>query len=282
MANTTVSETLKRAQSELTQDIIKDAEYILGYVLNWPLSKLIAYPDYVLTQAELEKVNDCLERRKKGEPFAYIKKSKSFWNIELEIDSSVLIPRPETELIIEKIISLNLKADAKILDLGTGSGAIGISLAVNKPNWDIRATDFSEKALAVARSNAKKYQLNNIKFYHGDWFKALSTQEEIIKFDVIVSNPPYISPDSEYLSLGDVRFEPKQALVAQKNGLADLENIILHGKKYLNIGGYLIVEHGYDQAESVQNLFLQGGFADIQTLKDIQGLDRVTFGQVGP
>ncbi len=255
----------------------REAEYLLSYSLGWSKTKLIAYPDYYLTPEEFEKFSDILTRRTSGEPMAYIKKSKSFWNIDLEIDNSVLIPRPETELLVEKILNLNLGVHAKILDLGTGSGAIAIALGVNQPNWTIVAIDLSKQALDIAKKNAQKYDLKHIEFYLGSWFNALPLNS--VKFDIIVSNPPYIDPASDYLSLGDVQFEPIQALVSKNHGLADLDYIIMHAKKYINQDGWLLVEHGYDQAAAVQAMFLKAGFIKIQTLKDIQGHNRVTYGQ---
>lgn len=256
----------------------REAEYILSYVLNWPISKIIAYPDYLLSENELLNFIDIFERRKRGEPLAYIKKNKFFWNVDLEVSPAVLIPRPETELLVEAILGLK-KTNLKILDLGTGSGAIAISLAFNHPDWQVVATDKSPQALEVAKCNAKKYKLSNLNFYQGNWYEALNNKINNLKnFDVIVSNPPYISADSHYLLEGDVRFEPISALVAADKGLADLAHIILNAKKYLRESGALFVEHGYDQAQAVQSLFVQAGFINIKTLKDLQGHDRVTFG----
>ena len=167
-----------------------------------------------------------------------------------------------------------------VLDLGTGSGAIAIALAFNQPIWQITATDISHQALNVAKHNAQKYKLNNIQFYQGSWFSALPSHAEA-KFDVIVSNPPYIAPDSVYLSLGDVLFEPLQALVANNQGLADLQHIISHAKNYLNEQGFLVVEHGYDQQEAVKTMFIDAGFSNIATLKDFQSHPRVTYGLFG-
>ena len=279
---TTIAEALLFAEDKLKEsdlDSKREAIYLLSHILGKPVTSLIAYPDTMLTENELKSFSAFVERRSLGEPFAYIKKSKSFWDVELEVNSSVLIPRPETELLVEKILSLNLKSQATILDLGTGSGAIAISLAVHQPEWCIVATDKSILSLELASSNAKKYHLNNIAFYQGSWFNALPTQTKHHTFDVIVSNPPYIAADSEYLKKGDVRFEPLHALVADKKGLADIEEIIFNAKKHLNPGGYLIIEHGYNQADDVQALFLQAKFSQINTLKDIQHLDRVTYGQ---
>lgn len=284
MSKTTVAQALKFAQAVLINNKIegqREAEYLLGYILNWSRSKLIAYPEYVLTPEEHKNFIDCVNKRKRGLPVAYIKKNKSFWNIDLEVDESVLIPRPDTELLVETILSLNLE-NGVVLDLGTGSGAIAIALGVNQPRWQVHATDMSDNALNIARHNAKKYKLSNIDFYQGFWFEALfnqKTNKNQLKFDIIVSNPPYISADSEYLNVGDVRFEPIQALVAPNKGLADLEHIIKNAKNHLKAAGYLLVEHGYNQAEAVQAMFSQAGFSDVKTLKDIQDHDRITYGK---
>ncbi len=279
---TTVAEALLFAQDKLKDgdlDAKREALYLLSYTLGKSVTALIAYPDNTLTEDEFNRFSAYVERRRLGEPFAYIKNSRSFWDLEFEVNASVLIPRPETELLVEKILSLNLKPHARILDLGTGSGAIAISLAVQRPEWTIVATDISELSLALAKRNAEKYRINNISFYQGIWFDAFPENMKIDAFDVIVSNPPYIAADSGYLKQGDVRFEPLHALVADNEGLADLEEIILNAKRYLNQGGYLMVEHGYDQAHCVQTLFSQAKFSEISTLKDIQNLDRMTYGK---
>lgn len=277
----TVSQALLFAQDKLKDqdlDAKREAMYLLSYILGKSVTNLIAYPDAELTEKQCKDFLTCVERRKLGEPFAYIKKSRSFWNIELEVNPSVLIPRPETELLVEKIISLNLKPTARILDLGTGSGAIAISLAFHQPEWTIVATDKSTLSLELAIRNAQKYHLSNITFYQGSWFRALPLNNQSNSFDVIVSNPPYITANSEYLKKGDVRFEPLHALVSEKNGLADIEEIIFNAKRYLKPGGYLMIEHGYDQAHAVQALFLQAEFSQIDSIKDIQNLNRVTYG----
>jgi release factor glutamine methyltransferase len=276
----TIAQALIMAQAQLiaeNSESRREAEYLLSHVLNWSITKIISYPEYLLTEAEMLNFTDSLERRKQGQPLAYIKKNKFFWNVELEVSPAVLIPRPETELLVETILNLK-KTNLNILDLGTGSGAIAISLAVNQPNWQLIATDKSAQALEVAKRNAKKYKLSNIEFYQGSWYKALENIDNLKNFDLIVSNPPYISADSHYLLEGDVRFEPISALVAADKGLADLAHIILNAKKYLRESGALFVEHGYDQAQAVQSLFVQAGFINIKTLKDLQGHDRVTFG----
>lgn len=282
---TTIAQALLFAQNKLKNhdlDSKREAIYLLSHILGKSATTLIAFPDNELTENEFKYFSECVDRRSLGEPFAYIKKSKSFWDIELEVNSSVLIPRPETELLVEKILSLNFQENTRVLDLGTGSGAIAISLAVHKPEWAIVATDKSALSLELAQRNAEKYQLNNLTFHQGSWFSALPEKTKFNDFDVIVSNPPYISEDSDYLKEGDVRFEPLHALVADKKGLADLEEIILNAKRYLRVGGYLMVEHGYDQAHAVQALFLQAGFSQIHTLQDLQGLDRVTYGVRAP
>jgi release factor glutamine methyltransferase len=186
-----------------------------------------------------------------------------------------LIPRPDTETLVEKALSLDLPTDAKLLDLGTGTGAIALSLASEQPNWQVTAVDFSEQAVALAKRNQQKLALNNVTVLHSNWFSAVPNQQ----FDLIVSNPPYIDEQDEHLSQGDVRFEPMSALVAPDNGMADIKVIIEQARQYLAPNGYLLIEHGYQQALLLQEFFAQMAYSNILTIKDMAGCDRVTMAQ---
>lgn len=214
-----------------------------------------------------------LERIAAGEPLAYITGSQPFWTLDLKVTQDTLVPRPDTEVLVETVLKLDLPNDARIVDLGTGTGAIALSLASERPEWSITATDIYAPTLEVAQFNAEKHDLTQVKFALGHWFKALERNQF---FDVIVSNPPYIDPDDEHMQ--DLATEPKRALVAANNGLADLEFIIQNGKKWLTANGWIALEHGYNQAGVVYQLFKKYGYTEIQTIKDYGGNNRVTIG----
>lgn len=214
-----------------------------------------------------------LARIEAGEPLAYVTGSQPFWTLDLIVTPDTLVPRPDTEVLVETVLRLDLPKDARIVDLGTGTGAIALSLASEREDWSITATDIYEPTLAVARQNAEKHDLNHVQFACGNWFKAVERKF----FDVIISNPPYIDPDDAHVAA--LASEPKRALVADKHGLADLHWIIQQAKKHLTAHGWVVLEHGYDQAAHVQNLFKQAGYKKVRTVKDYGGNDRVTLGQ---
>ncbi|MBT8125103.1 MAG: peptide chain release factor N(5)-glutamine methyltransferase, partial [Gammaproteobacteria bacterium] len=225
-------------------------------------------------EQQLELFTSALNRRNKGEPLAYITGKKEFWSLEFIVNEHVLIPRPETELLIE--LTLNEVSNTKaprILDLGTGSGAISISVAKEREDAKIVATDISSQALEIAKKNAEKHNAE-ITFIKSSWYENLA--EEI--FDAIICNPPYIAKDDPDLDKHVYQHEPGKALISDKNGLKDLELVIAGAKEYLSSTGYLAVEHGFQQAKKVQQLFDQHGFMSIQTHKDLTGLDRATTG----
>jgi len=253
-----------------------EAEILLAHVLKKPRSYLYSHPEKILSSQQLQLIKHYLQRRIDGEPIAYILGEKEFWSLSLEVNKHTLIPRPDTELLVEqvlKIIPANMKKT--IVDLGTGSGAVALALARECPNCLIVATDLSAEALQIAKRNAKRLGLNNIEFYQGEWCAALPPT----LYDIILSNPPYIPENDPHLLQGDLRFEPQQALVAGKDGLNALRSIVPQAKNFLQAGGYLFFEHGYDQGEAVRKLLLQHEFTDIVTAKDWAGHDRVTFGK---
>jgi release factor glutamine methyltransferase len=253
-----------------------DAEILLCTVLRCERSHLYAHPEMELSKPLLNALNELILLRAQGHPIAHLAKQKEFWSLKLTVDENTLIPRPETEVLVEKALELIPKdLKVKTLDLGTGTGAIAIAIASERPLAKIVATDISDDVLKIAKQNAKAHQLKNIKFEKANWYK---TKQNNL-FDVIVSNPPYINDDDPHLSQGDVRFEPRSALVSGEDGLNDLRIIISEATPHLNKQGWLLVEHGYNQAEPVQQLFNENSFASVSTIKDYSNNDRVTIGQ---
>ena len=250
-----------------------DVECLLCYVLSCTSAYLRTWPDKLLSPEQLSYFESLLTRRQKGEPIAHICGTRAFWTLDLLVTPDTLIPRPDTEILVEQILDLELPKDARILDLGTGTGAIALSLASERPAWQVTATDFLPDIVSLAQRNAKKHQLANTHIFQSDWFSQIPQE----RFDLIVSNPPYIDPDDKHLVEGDVRFEPVSALIANNKGLADIEHIIQEAKHYLKKDAWLVLEHGYDQAESVQSLFKLAGYHAIKTIKDYGQQDRMTM-----
>jgi len=252
-----------------------DAEVLLLHVIDKPKSYLFTWPEAELTDVQLSEFKQLITERETGYPVAHLVGVREFWSLELEVNNSTLIPRPDTETLVEKALSLDLPNNAKILDLGTGTGAIALALASEQPNWQITAVDYSEQAVALAKRNQQKHTLNNVTVIQSDWFCSLPNQQ----FDLIVSNPPYIDESDAHLRQGDVRFEPKSALVALDNGMADIKLIIEQARHYLAPNGYLLIEHGYQQALLLQEFFAQMAYSNILTVKDMAGCERVTMAQ---
>jgi release factor glutamine methyltransferase len=253
-----------------------DAEILLSHVLQVNRVYLYTWPERNLDSSVLQLFWSLINERKRGIPIAYLIGKKEFWSFNLFVNESTLIPRPETELLVSLTLAKVKQADAIVTDLGTGSGAIAIALASERPDWTIYATDISAEALAVARQNADNYHLTKIKFCQGDWCAALPT----VLFDAIVSNPPYISSDDPHLMRMGLNYEPQIALVAAEHGLADLQNIIFQSKKYLKLGGWLLLEHGYQHSAAVRECLAEAGYEAIATEKDVMGNDRVSYGKI--
>jgi release factor glutamine methyltransferase len=265
--------------SEARETSREDAPLLLAQVLGKDRSWLFAWPEYQPDQAQLQQYRELLDRRSRGEPLAYLTGQKEFWSLELEVNPAVLIPRPETELLVEFALELNLPETARVLELGTGSGAIAIALAGEQPGWQITATDASKAALDMARKNAGRHHRRNLDFAHGNWYQALSRDQ---KYQLILSNPPYIREADPHLLQDGLPWEPATALTAGKDGLDDLRIIIEQAPEHLSPGGWLLVEHGFDQGPVLRQLFTQAGFTLIGTRQDLGGQDRLTLGCYPP
>lgn len=253
-----------------------DAEVLVMHACSISRSELIKRRDAALSGEQQSKVEGLLARRQRGEPVAYITGTREFWSMELDVTPATLIPRPETELLVEKALE-HIPRDAEwtIADLGTGSGAIALAIAKERPGCRVIAADNSPAALEVARSNAKKFGLTNIEFHEGDWFAALAGAT----FDMILSNPPYIRVGDPHLEQGDVRFEPATALVAGTDGLDAIQHIARHAREFLKPGGWLLFEHGWDQAEAIGDYLRQQGYRNIVRHTDLTGHARVAGGR---
>jgi len=273
----TVAHLLARADElrQVSESPRLDTELLLAAAVNKDRSWLYTWPDKTLEDTAFTRFNAIFARRKQGEPIAYILGEKEFWSLPLYVDQSTLIPRPETELLVEAVLQQPI-GKQRILDLGTGTGAIALALASELSMSDIYAVDASSAAIELAKRNCRRLSLENVTIFASDWFSELAG----MRFDIIVSNPPYIDADDTHLVSGDLRFEPKSALVAAKNGLADIATIIAESREHLTESGMLLLEHGWQQAEAVRSMFSQNGYREIDTLKDLSGNDRVTFAKV--
>lgn len=252
-----------------------DARVLMRHVLQCPAARLVSHPESVLTQEEWQHYQSLVGRRQVGEPVAYLVGEREFYGYSFLVNPAVLIPRPETELLIELALAhFGDKPGTRVLDLGTGSGAIALTLARELPSADVVAVDRSREALQVAVTNALRMKVS-VSFVLSDWFSALGGDS----YDLIVANPPYIAANDPHLQEGDVRFEPSGALASGPLGLDDLAVIATLAPRYLTAGGWLFMEHGYDQASRVRGLLTDAGFTAIQSWQDLAGIERVTGGR---
>lgn len=252
-----------------------DAELLLAAALGKPRSYLRTWPERELDAEQLGLFRSHLQRRRQGEPVAYILGHQGFWSLDLEVAPHTLIPRPDTELLVETALALLPATPLAALDLGTGTGAIALALASERPGWQVTGVDRVEDAVALAERNRQRLQLDNVRFLHSHWFSVLAGQ----RFGLILSNPPYIRADDRHLDQGDVRFEPSSALVAGADGLDDIRAIIQAAPQYLLAGGWLLLEHGFDQAEAVRELLATAGFSEAHSRRDLGGHERISLGR---
>lgn len=276
----TVGGLLRRARDDLqahgdSPDL--DAQLLLAHVLGVAATWLYANPQTTVTVADGARFRQLLERRAAGEPVAYLVGECGFWTLDLAVTPAVLIPRPDTETLVQAALDTLPDTAISLVDLGTGSGAIALALASERRHWRISATDASLQALECARANAERLNLARVQFHHGNWFEPLAG----MRFDAIVSNPPYVADDDPHLRAPELTHEPMTALVADNNGLADLAHIAAHAPRHLRPDGWLMLEHGFEQGPAVRALLLAAGFQNVETLLDLAGRARVTRGRIG-
>ncbi|WP_192558980.1 peptide chain release factor N(5)-glutamine methyltransferase [Pseudomonas allokribbensis] len=253
-----------------------DAELLLAAALGKSRSFLHTWPERIVPSEAVLVFAEYLQRRRSGEPVAYILGQQGFWKLDLEVAPHTLIPRPDTELLVEAALELLPATPAKVLDLGTGSGAIALALASERPAWNVTAVDRVLEAVALAERNRQRLHLNNATVLSSHWFSALEGK----RFELIISNPPYIRVADPHLAEGDVRFEPESALVAGVDGLDDIRLIIAQAPAHLEAGGWLMLEHGYDQAEVVRDLLLTQGLEEVHSRTDLGGHQRISLGRL--
>ena len=257
-----------------------EVERLLCEVIEVDRAWLRTHPEYILSSKQKSQYSEFKARRERGEPISYIIGRQGFWTLELKVNENVLIPRPESELIIEIALELPLKENSLVLDLGTGSGALALALASEKSKWNIIGTDIYDTSLQMAEANRNEIALENVIFIKSNWFDDLPKDSKLTrKYDLVVSNPPYLDKRDPHLQEGDLRFEPKNALVSLDFGLADIKKIIYSSIDFLAVNGWLVVEHGFDQGYAVRSFFQAAKFVDCRTVRDLNNLERVTLGR---
>lgn len=273
---TIIASLLRGAQLPDSPTARLDIELLLAAAIGKSRSYLHTWPERIVSSEAAATFATYLQRRSQGEPVAYILGQQGFWKLDLEVAPHTLIPRPDTELLVEVALELLPATPLQVLDLGTGSGAIALALASERGGWQVTAVDRVPQAVALAERNRQRLQLDNAKVLASHWFDALQGQ----RFALIVSNPPYIAEQDPHLAAGDVRFEPSSALVAGSDGLDDLRQIITQAPQHLLPGGWLLLEHGYDQAAAVRELLARHGFEQIQSRTDLGGHERISLGRL--
>jgi len=251
-----------------------DAEILLSHCLGKPRAWLYTWPEQPVSDGCARRFRELLARRGEGHPVAYLTGVREFWSLPLAVSAATLIPRPETELLVAWALELALPAAAHVLDLGTGSGAIALALASERPRWRVTGVDASEAALQVARANARQLALERVVLETSNWYDGIGGR----RFDLLLANPPYIDGADEHLARGDVRFEPRAALVAPQGGLADLALLATGAPGHLRDRGWILLEHGFEQAAAVREMLREAGFSAVTTRRDLAGHERVTGG----
>ncbi|MDX1518620.1 MAG: peptide chain release factor N(5)-glutamine methyltransferase [Gammaproteobacteria bacterium] len=278
MQHATITDLLRTSVQEIAESASArlDAEVLLAHALRCDRSRLYARGEVVPAAEDLDRFKHLIEKRKAGQPVAYLTGVREFWSLPLEVNPHTLIPRPETECLVERALQL-IPEDRtfNVADLGTGSGAIALALAKERPTAQILATDIDEQTLATAARNFAAHRVENITLCRSNWFESIGDR----MFDLIVSNPPYIPENDPHLSSGDVRFEPRLALSAGYDGMAMLDIIIEHARHHLLPGGWLLLEHGYDQGDRVNKKLNQFGYSGFECLQDLAGRNRATLAQ---
>jgi len=276
--NFCVGALLDWATDQLAGDCARlDSEWLLAEVLAKSRTWLRIYPEYELTSEERARFKTLIKQRQRGVPVAHLLGYWEFWGLRLEVSDETLIPRPDTEIVVEWALQILAEVESpKVADLGCGTGAIALAIAAERPDAKLVATDVVPGVVELARRNVESNRLRNVEVLCGDWFDALPQHQE---FDLLVSNPPYIAADDPHLQTGDLRFEAKTALVAEADGLADIQTLVQGASGYLKPGGVLLIEHGYDQAEAVQQKMQQAGLLDIQSRRDYGQNWRATMGR---
>ena len=270
----TVQELLRSGSDLPTDSARRDTEILLCHCLGKPRTWLYTWPEKEVSRDCARDFGQLLAQRREGIPVAYLTGEREFWSLQLAVSDATLIPRPETETLVVWALELALPNAASVLDLGTGSGAIALALARERPHWHVTALDVSEEALQVARGNAVRTRLTSVHFVQSDWYQAVTGR----RFNALLANPPYIDGDDPHLALGDVRFEPRSALVSSDSGLEDLGRLVTGAPDQLLDGGWLLLEHGFEQANAVCAMLHDAGFSQVSTRRDMSGQQRITGG----